>query len=507
MKKLLFFLICCAVPITADAANIFNFNDSFNIAKAVKLGRGSAYSVNASSNLNPGGQISDKKSCSTGCTSCDTSTGTCSGCSGGYYLSGGTCVACSTIPVRNGTCAYCMGDEDYVSCERAECNTGYFDDYGSCESCSYTIDNCAECDSTGSTCTKCNSGYTLADDGKSCLGSSVTVKRYHRYNGSKILDTSTTISRSTISSYYDSWPDVDIYDEDNNSGVTETTNTIAMVCSSGVGEFWTMSACQQYKKSGYYCADSGYSCPYETRLCAIDNCMECDSEGLCSTCESGYTVGTSGSDYGKCIADGETCPAGYYMRTTTTSSGSNIAGSNVSTGSSTQSCVPCAAGYYSEAGATSCTSCPTGYYSEEGSASCSICAAGYYKNGTSCVQCPAGTYSAAGATSCTNCPTGYTSNAGAASCTICADGYKSAGSYGCVTCPSGQDFIIWRLGGGGYCIKLGSTSEGYGCNTNSSCSTGFCYGADTYKNDTGKTAYPSYAGGSVCGPIGSNISF
>ena len=63
MKKLLFsfFLICCAVPLTAEAADLFNTNGSFKVAKAVKLGRGSAYSVSASSNVNTGGKISSKK--------------------------------------------------------------------------------------------------------------------------------------------------------------------------------------------------------------------------------------------------------------------------------------------------------------------------------------------------------------------------------------------------------------------------------------------------------------
>lgn len=124
----------------------------------------------------------------------------------------------------------------------------------------------------------------------------VTVNRYHRYNGSKILYTSTTISRSNISNYYDSWPDVDIYDEDGGR-VTETTKSIAMVCASGLGEFWSKSDCDKYKNgSGYYCTESGWSCQFETRLCMVDNCKECDPEGLCSICESGYTV-----DNGKCV--------------------------------------------------------------------------------------------------------------------------------------------------------------------------------------------------------------
>ena len=42
-----FFLICCAVPIRAGAADFFNSAGSFKIAKAVKLGRGSAYNSTA----------------------------------------------------------------------------------------------------------------------------------------------------------------------------------------------------------------------------------------------------------------------------------------------------------------------------------------------------------------------------------------------------------------------------------------------------------------------------
>ena len=89
-RALIAFLLCCSVPIMTNAADIFNFNDSFNLAKAVKLGRGSAYSVSTSSNLNTGTEkteIAEKAECDANCSKCDTATGTCSGCKSGRYLS------------------------------------------------------------------------------------------------------------------------------------------------------------------------------------------------------------------------------------------------------------------------------------------------------------------------------------------------------------------------------------------------------------------------------------
>ena len=478
MKKLLFFLICCAVPITAGAAGLFDAGSSFQIAKAVKLGRGSAYSVAADSNVNTGtGKTEFAKSCSTGCSDCDTSTGTCSGCSGGYYLSGGTCVACSTIPVSNGTCTYCLGDEDYVSCEGAKCNTGYWDEYGTCKSCSYAIDNCAECNSTGSTCTKCNDGYTLANN--ECFASNAcsSIPDYNCYT----IDSNNYVGWlgeigvelcANILSAYGTMQQFALADP---TGSVSENGNCSPTCAAGT--FPNNGTCTGCAAGTY--SDDGLSC----QVCP-DGTYSGNGAASCTACAAGtYAAGTSNSDHYIC-----TSCSNLYVGSNLTCTSCTTTG--VCTGSNAN--ISCDPGQYISG--SSCLSCSAGTYSSGGSV-------------TSCSTCAAGTYSAAGASSCTTCPTGYTSNAGAASCTICANGYKSAGSYGCVTCPSGQDFIIWRLGGGGYCIKLGSTSEGYGCNTNSSCSTGFCYGADTYKYDTGKTAYPSYAGGSVCGPIGSNISF
>ena len=134
MKKLLFpfFLICCAVPLTAEAADLFNTNGSFKVAKAVKLGRGSAYSVSASSNVNTGGKISSKKTCSAGCSDCDTTTGTCTGSNGGSSSSSGSSSSCTpTIGYTcvNGVKTKCMYEgcascaTDTLKC--VSCKPGY----------------------------------------------------------------------------------------------------------------------------------------------------------------------------------------------------------------------------------------------------------------------------------------------------------------------------------------------------------------------------------------------
>ena len=313
-KLFVIFALLAFMPADARTESYTDDSGAFVLAKAVKLGRGNAYSVAADTKINNGGTFDTDKSCDTHCAGCDKSTGKCNSCAEGYYLKNSKCVICpANASCANGDTFICedyyykSGDSCLPVCSGVICKTGY-KTAAAADSCCCTADtpvcsiaNCAQCDSSGLSCTKCNDGYTTADNAKSCISSSVTVNRYHRYNGSKIPYTSTIIPRSGISSYYDSWPDVDIYDEDGGK-VTETTESIAMVCANGTGEFWSKSDCDKYKNgSGYYCAESGWSCQFETRLCAIDNCMNCDPEGLCATCEAGYKVGTGGSDYGKCV--------------------------------------------------------------------------------------------------------------------------------------------------------------------------------------------------------------
>merc|ERR1711981_751760 len=101
----------------------------------------------------------------------------------------------------------------------------------------------------------------------------------------------------------------------------------------------------------------------------------------------------------------------------------------------TSGCTVCGAETISGIGATECTAVADG------------CAAGQYKDGSSCVDCAVGKYSAAGADSCTPCGTGYTtagaktSGTSAAACTVCAATYVGTpvdGASGCEQCVAGK---------------------------------------------------------------------
>ena len=349
MKKLLFsfFLICCAVPLTAEAADLFNTNGSFKVAKAVKLGRGSAYSVSASSNVNTGGKISSKKTCSAGCSDCDTTTGTCNACSGGYYNAGGTCIACSTIPVSNGTCTYCMGDEDYVSCEGAKCNTGYWDEYGTCKTCGYAIDNCAECNSTGSTCTKCNDGYTLANN--ECFASNTC----------------------------NSIPDYNCYTINPDLYVGWLGEIGVELCANILSDYKTMQNFAMADPTGSV-SENGNCTP----SCSAGYYLK---NGVCTACSSGtYSKGGTATSCSSCStlytsAGSNTCTS---CTTTGTCTGSN-GGSSSSSGSSS-SCTPtigytCVNGVKTKCMYEGCASCATD------TLKCVSCKPGYaYTAGSNC---------------------------------------------------------------------------------------------------------------------------
>ena len=120
MNKIFLLFLFLILPAFADAADIFNTAGSFDIARAVKLGRGKAYSVSTAANLNTGGGKTEiSKSCSSGCSDCDTSTGLCNACKTRYAKdSAGKCHSCSS------NCASCwMENGDTLSCET--CDNGY----------------------------------------------------------------------------------------------------------------------------------------------------------------------------------------------------------------------------------------------------------------------------------------------------------------------------------------------------------------------------------------------
>ena len=162
---------------------------------------------------------------------------------------------------------------------------------------------------------------------------------------------------------------------------------------------------------------------------------------------------------------------------------------------------PCAAGSYSATGRpspqSSCLSCALGTYSSAGATACQICIAGSYSStigSTTCSFCPSGsTTVTTGTTSgfaCTLCSSGYWSSTAVPPCTACVGGtynpsIGSTSSSSCLSCASGT-----------YNPNSGSTS----ISSCQSCAVG------TYNPITSSAAclacssgfYSSTAGSTVC---------
>ncbi|MBP3615950.1 MAG: hypothetical protein J6J27_03485 [Alphaproteobacteria bacterium] len=134
--------------------------------------------------------------------------------------------------------------------------------------------------------------------------------------------------------------------------------------------------------------------------CLTTGVATCDSKtGKVLSCQTGYNLLNGACS--KPAVTAASCVAGQYFNGT--------------------SCVSCAAGKYSSAGASSCSACSAGTYSVAGSSTCSACSAGTYSaaGASSCSACSAGTYSVAGSSSCLTCPTGTWSSSNAGSCSNC----------------------------------------------------------------------------------------
>lgn len=154
MKKILFILaVCMLCPVVKASSDTFNSEAAFTLAKAVKLGRGSTHFTERLSSLNSNEikNLSEKIDCDANCSSCDDTTGTCSGCIRGRYLSDNMCPAC---PAQH----YCDGKTAVPNCQDVFCLAGNgpeSNDNGCC-----CVANC-----TGVTCM---AGYTPTPNASGC---------------------------------------------------------------------------------------------------------------------------------------------------------------------------------------------------------------------------------------------------------------------------------------------------------------------------------------------------
>ena len=176
------------------------------------------------------------------------------------------------------------------------------------------------------------------------------------------------------------------------------------------------------------------NCPAGTTKAGADTCANVKTQ--CTTCPGGQFS-----------AAGDTCqncPAGKHLAQSDldrtafnnrfSSSHSNDAdiqalGYTKETGNTFKftgdTCSPCAAGQFSNAGQGQCTSCPAGQYQTvTGQSECSLCQAGKFS-------------ATAGAFGCADCTAGQTSDAGASACSSCAKGKYASANGGCSACPAG----------------------------------------------------------------------
>ena len=509
-RALIAFLLCCSVPIMANAADIFNFNDSFNLAKAVKLGRGSAYSVSTSSNLNTGTgktEIAEKAECDANCSKCDTATGTCSSCKSGRYLSDNLCLLCQKDDIadkassanQNVTKCAAFGTTSDGECNCLSCKPGYVDStYPSNHP--MVLDG-AKISIPTAYCVNCPANGT-------CDGSRNVTCADGYYHGMGHQQTSWAITHLCIAC-----PDgcATCSSDDGVSPVCTTCQSgyalkdgkcVSASCSTD--EVWGdvnngkcavfglnsegICACLQCK-AGY--VDASYPAGQGPDI-GTTYCIACPENGTCDgtrnvTCDAGYThisVGQTPYAMGhRC--EKTTCPAGYFT--------------SLRTGECVQSqCYPNR--YLGEneclnyEGCKKCfynSSCPGWQCQDDlgtlGSATTSCSAGKYLSNGT-CVDCPAGTYSKGGTvTSCTSCTTLYTS-AGSNTCTSCTTTGTCTGSNGGSSSSSGSSSSCTPTTG--YtCVNGVKTKCMYeGC---ASCAT------DTLKCISCKSGY-AYTAGSNC---------
>lgn len=114
--KILFFgsflIFVIASSVTADEAT-----KPFQIAKAVKLGRGSTSYLSGTSRFQNGSESGLRFECDARCATCDENSGTCSLCSANYYISGKNCLPC---PDKH----FCDGVKAVSNCDGVQCRSG-----------------------------------------------------------------------------------------------------------------------------------------------------------------------------------------------------------------------------------------------------------------------------------------------------------------------------------------------------------------------------------------------
>ena len=404
------------------------------------------------------------------------------------------------------TCTRCA-DPNYLktvsgvtTCE-TECGEGYFknDNGGSdsqtkvCVSCGDTnagVPNCAKCTAPTPTgqkpaCSECNSGFALSEDKTTCIQS---PGAQCKAPGCKTCDNPA---------------------ED---------NEVCTVCNNGRYLTPTSQCVDDCGKLGsYYGADDN-----KCKECTVVNCAECDADGSCQTCNTGFFPNNNEckpcdssckSCSGATKADCTECPAGKALKYGSDGA-KGTCGEGCTTGTGQGACKTCGltvegtaycsgcskSDEYPQNGVCApkttratdtcsdstisggvCTTCTDGYFRMNGGcyetsrySGKSVCTA-VASNGNTC-QTAADGYKLNNNGNLITCPEGCKTCSSASACTTCADGYVLANNAcskcdaSCLTCETNASTC--KVCASGY-YKVGDASGPCtSCESNSGSVTG-----------------------------------
>lgn len=379
MNKLFIILALLAfAPANIRAESYIDDGSAFVIAKAVKLGRGSAYSVAADAKINGnggGGTLNTEKTCDSHCADCNTSTGNCNSCADGYYLKNGKCVSCpSNATCSNGDTFICKdyyyksGDSCLAVCSGVTCKTGY-KTAASADGCCCEKDNgCSALQVYNTTIKKCVDAVCPVGCLDSCINGcgSCESGRYLNYsNGycplcSSAIANCETCTSSALGPTCTSCASG--YTLSNGKCVANAAtcsagyylkNGVCTACASGTySKGGTATSCSSC--STIYAGGSNITC---TSCTTTGTCLGSNTALDCSTCETGYTKNLTSCPSGQtlqqgriCVDSGFTCgkcvskssSGGSSSSCPRSPTGSKSAGSSCSTGSECSSgwCIP-----------------------------------------------------------------------------------------------------------------------------------------------------------------------
>lgn len=561
MKKLIFYLSLCTVPISASAADIFNSDGAFTIAKAVKLGRSATSLGGGLSDLTGQNNLSGHQS---------------NACYVGYYSSDNGCQACSDAITG------CVECESKTECTKCDINNLWdlFDNTCKKSVCSwnhnntaYLATNCTDVDGYGRTSTiivpNTNPTYDTVNirfwDRASVSGGAFTtsVLRSTSHTSSQLETLSSVITFNNPVTVTDKV----VLQEDSSdaaSGVkmvfngglkgnprcvvekyvrttgcqyascsetTETDNTCTCVnnvcsidtpsapaCDSSDRYFWNSNGSKTVP-SGYKCID-GYgayatiSMPSGGDFNSVNirfwNYATVNNSFTTTDLSSTYHTSSQLADLNAVITFNNpvTVKGTVTLAESSTSASGNRQGVKMVFNGGLKGNPVCKVKKQKSSSGCGYASCQADMDTDAvctcTSSECVIsdpipqCAAGTFPNNGTCTGCAAGTYSDDGL-SCQVCPDGTYSGNGAASCTACATGTYAAGTSNSdhYTCKPCSD--LYTGAGSNTCTSCTTDGICLGSNSGSSSSSSSGSSSNCPRSPTGsKSAGSSCSTGSEC---------